>query len=331
MILLIVMLLFSSYRGQVSCAYLNKKTIHYFSDQEHAIMDYHEVKIDFINLEEIAVIEELYIRNTLNETQTSCDILLKQPFVNLIIEDSIGPLIYETISEDFSTYLIKIHFRNSLDINQTIRISIDYNLDINLPDITTNHTYYNFMFQKAITYTTLQYQITIRLPKNSFIHADDTIPYSYYPDTAFVDHSGERTLLIWNFEDLQPLSDNLVFVLFDEPFSGTTPIWIPVVSPLAGLIGGAIAVFWWMRRREKKSVKKLGEIFLNEDQKVLLKLIQEAEGSITQKEFLKLTGHTKSKISRNLIPLEKQGLIRKTKWGREYKVYITKAGRMVID
>ena len=330
-ILSLIILLFFSFRGQVSYSFIDNKSRDNRFSQEQVIIDYHEIKIDFVSLAEIFVVEELYIANTQNTTLSSCDVLLKQSYVNLEIEDSKGPLLYEMISEDSSTNLITIHFRNLLEINQTVRISLNYLLDIDLPKITEDHTYYNFMFQRAVIYTTLQYHITIRLPKNSFIHEDAAIPYSYYPDNAFVDHSGERIFLVWEFENLQPLSDNLIFVLFDEPIRETPHIWIPIVSPIVGLVCGAFGVFWWMRRRENKSARKLGDIFLNDDQKLLLKLIIEADGSVTQKDFIQLTGHTKSKISRNLIPLEEQGLIKKTKWGREYKVSITKTGRKVIE
>jgi uncharacterized membrane protein len=85
------------------------------------------------------------------------------------------------------------------------------------------------------------------------------------------------------------------------------------------------------KRRERKAVKKIGEIFLNESQKVILHTIIENGGKISQKDLIRKTEFTRSKTSRNLINLENQGLIMKEKWGRNQVVHITKTGEMIIE
>jgi uncharacterized membrane protein len=300
--------------------------------QESITVDLHEIRIDFSDMEAITVVEEMTITNNQNSTISNMSCWLNQTFINLEIEDRDGLLIHDVTSYDASNNLVSIDFRNPVEVNQTIRVSIDYILNIEVPLVENyNQTYYNFVFRKAISYYTKNFRLIIRLPYNSFIHEDESNPYSYYPEDAIIDPSGGRLYIIWDLNNLLVSSNVLFFALFDEPIRETPRIWIPLVSSIIGITFGATAVFLWTRRREKKTLKKIGSIFLADDQKLLLKLLVEAEGRLSQKDFIKLTGYTKSKISRNLIPMEKQGLITKEKWGREFRIYITKEGRKVIE
>ena len=55
------------------------------------------------------------------------------------------------------------------------------------------------------------------------------------------------------------------------------------------------------------------------------------EGKISQKDLCSITGYTKAKVSRNLISLEKQDLITREKWGRNYLIYVSDLGRKVVE
>ena len=82
---------------------------------------------------------------------------------------------------------------------------------------------------------------------------------------------------------------------------------------------------------EKQAVKKLGTSLLSENQLELLKIIVENSGKVSQKALCELTSFSKSKISRNIVPLEERGLLRREKWGRTYVVYITDSGKKVVE
>jgi uncharacterized membrane protein len=86
-----------------------------------------------------------------------------------------------------------------------------------------------------------------------------------------------------------------------------------------------------MRRREIKARKAIGEIYLTDDQNLILKLVHQNDGRIAQKELLTQTNFSKAKLSRNISSLEEFGFITKEKWGREFRVYITKNGRKVVE
>ena len=78
-------------------------------------------------------------------------------------------------------------------------------------------------------------------------------------------------------------------------------------------------------------MKRIGEIYLSKDQKELLKLIHDQGGKQTQKELVTITGLSKSKISRDLNLLEEKGFVRKQRWGKQYRVYLTETGEKVIE
>ena len=86
-----------------------------------------------------------------------------------------------------------------------------------------------------------------------------------------------------------------------------------------------------MRRGSSRLEEEIEKIYLTKNQQLLLKLISEKEGKMTQQDIIRITNFTKSKVSRNLTPLEENGLIAKEKWGREYKVKLTKKGLKVAQ
>ncbi|MHA2358448.1 MAG: helix-turn-helix transcriptional regulator, partial [Candidatus Heimdallarchaeaceae archaeon] len=116
----------------------------------------------------------------------------------------------------------------------------------------------------------------------------------------------------------------------DEPFFRNTfnIFWIGIV---VGVFLGISGTSWLIRYREKQAMRKLGRTLLTDTQKALIKIVYDHKGKISQRELCDITGYSKSKISRNLVPLEMRGLIRREKWGRTYVVYLTDDGQTVIE
>jgi uncharacterized membrane protein len=122
----------------------------------------------------------------------------------------------------------------------------------------------------------------------------------------------------------------MIWIKFDKPI-GKAPIWIFIVGPIVGIVVGAFGALWFMRKKEEKTLKEIGKIFLSDTEKMMLKLIRDEGGKTTQKNLCSLTGFTKTKVSRNLISLEKQSLITRERWGRNYQVFISDTGKKVIE
>jgi uncharacterized membrane protein len=195
--------------------------------------------------------------------------------------------------------------------------------------IENNPNYYSFEFISAIYYLTNKLEVQIKLPSKCYIH-EETVP-AYYPYTEFIFQDTDRTYIIWINYILASSSNHIFFVRFDPPLESQSLIWVLVTGPVLAFVAGVGSTIWISKRRERKAVKKVGEIFLNESQKRLLQTIIENGGKISQKELISKTEFTRSKTSRNLINLENQGLIMKEKWGRNQVVYITKTGEKMIE
>ena len=187
-----------------------------------------------------------------------------------------------------------------------------------------------FSYLTTLPYYAHDVRIISRLPEYCYLHeTDDFLPYSPYNlTTSFL--SGTRITLIWNFEKLSENSILDIHIFFDET-PRNTPVWLFILGPIVGIVLGITASFYFFRRKDLKNVKKIGDIFLTDIQKQLLRLISENGGKITQTELCKITGYTRTRVSRNLISLEQQELIRREKWGRNFQVYLSDLGRKVIE
>lgn len=297
-------------------------------DQSQLIVNTHDTKIHIKNQKEIIVDETLIFENKQISSFTHLNLWLNQSYRDLKIEGDMGSLTYE-ISNTSS--LITIDLLKAFNPNQTTLIYMTYYLDLELTLIEGKPSYYDFKFLNLISYFTEIYTVEVRLPSNSFVHEkDDIVPYPYWPEDANVQAIGNKIILSWEFKEIEPPFNQLIMVYFNEAPSGKPLIWLMVVGPLFGLITGAGGVFYFMRMRETKIYSELEKVYITDNQKILLGLINEKDGKTTQKELVEITGFTKSKISRNLTPLEEKGLISREKWGREYKVYITATGKKLI-
>jgi DNA-binding MarR family transcriptional regulator len=292
------------------------------------IVDSRTTDIDLEKVDEIKVDDNILIRNVANNSISYIRFAFETVIRNLEVNNLTHELnfVYEAITNS-----IVINLAAILETNQTYRFYFSYDLITDVPLYSSRkQSFYFFRYHPSLNYYTQDYTLTIKLPSKCFLHHfENSDPY--YPDDATELTEDYKINLIWEREEFLPLDSCVFFAFFDEPLEGSIPIWVSVVAPLSGIIGGASAVYWLMKRKEKRVLKEAVTTFLADDQKLLLRIIVEAEGRITQKEIIEKTGFTKSKTSRNLVPLEKNNLITKERWGREYRIYITDKGRKVIE
>ena len=288
----------------------------------------HEIVIDIQNSENIQVNETLTIQNNSTDSIDSCYLWINESFTDLKVEDSISNLVFEYCN---GNHCISINFRHSIEVGQVTKVILSYKLDRQLFLIeNSNPPCYPFYFRSTITYLTQKQEVQVWLPETSFVSEQEHLP-PLYPTTDHPILIGYRVVISWTFLNLLPESNPSLAFYFDAPFQQNKPIWYYIVGPILALTLGIFGTIWLMRRRESKAVKKLGSIFLSDVQKEFMKIIIENEGKISQKEITTITGYTKTRVSRNLISLERQQLIRREKWGRNYKIFITETGEQVIE
>ena len=297
-----------------------------FSSQEQIASESHTTVITMENTEIIQVNETLIIRNTGEESIDSIVLWNNHIMLDLSVREDEN----ELISEEYNSSSAKIVYLNTeLTFNTSRIIYLSYFLETSeyLVVVDDKPPYFHFSFDSMVFFSTYKYEITVRLPINSFIH-DRSYPFA---SGGKVESPANRFQITWLYYNLMTWEGRAIYVYFDEPPGRITPVWVFIISPLSGLLIGCAATLWVVRRRKGKTIRKLGEVFLTDIQRKLLGIIIEKGGKITQKELVTLTEFSKSKVSRNLSPLEENGFITKQKWGNQYRVYITNLGRKVIE
>ncbi len=311
----------------ISSLNLNHQDLLLFEDETLFVVS-HITNIDIRNDDSVNVLEILNLENSLNTSISSFEFWLNHSYTNITIEDGDGSLDFNTVLEVDSSFLLSVILRPELAINKTEIIYISYSLlDSLFLEETLN--YYYFEFYSTINFPTLYHQLSIKLPKDSFLHDQSSVT-EIYPASYSQDTVGHRIIYTWVEEDVSPSSNPLYFVRFDIPLERKFPIWAVIVGPILGLMAGAGFTLWLVRKRAKSTFQTISGSLLNDAQKTLLKLVQDNDGKIKQRELIIITSFSRSKTSRNLLALEEKGLVKREKWGRNIIIHITKAGEMVI-
>ena len=277
----------------------------------------------------ISIIEQYSFVNSLNVSADYIDLNLNMSYENLVIEntDNQARLNFELLGSSES---IRIHSDSPIESNDTYTMKLYYDLANELPLFPNKPSYYMFSYITTLSCFVEQARVTCRLPEYAYLHeTDDFPPYSPYNITAnFI--SGTRIVIIWDFHDLIEDSVLDLHVFFDD-VSKSTPVWLFIIGPFVGVTLGVTASFYYFRRKDQKNAKKIGDLFLTDVQKQLLKQIHIKGGKLSQAELCKITGYTRTRVSRNLISLEQQGLIKREKWGKNFQLYLEDLGRKVIE
>ena len=298
----------------------------------------HQTKVDIYDTNSLSVSETFVVENTVNESQTYIDLWFNNSLNTLLVEDGEGALIFNWDVIANSSNKVRVNFRSELNETQTATFTVYYDLNSVLNPISTAPTYYSFEFYSTISHQTLVYGMTILLPERSFIHEFEDSTPPIYPNNATQVLEKNRIKVTWNLNNLATESNPFFLIRFDEPLIPEEDLtfWetrsaMFLAGFIVGVLIGISGVSWLIRYREKKAIKKIGLTLLTDNQKSLIKIIYDKKGKISQRDLCDITGFSKSKISRNLVPLELRGLIKREKWGRTYVIYLTEDGRTVIE
>ena len=288
----------------------------------------HLTEIGIENVDNIIIEETLTIFNNQNDTN-SLYLIFQQPYEYLTISDAEGYLLpFEFVND---TDVLDISLRSQLNSSEDIVIKMRYKLQLTLEFVPANPSYYIFQYEQYFSHLTYQYTTSVRLPIGCFIHDDENIPLPVSPVNYTDQLSGKRLYILWDHANLQAESTLGFTVFFDEPITESNLLWLYFVGSAIGMILGGLVVYIWMKRGTKQLEAEVEQIYLTKNQEMLLKIIEEKHGKITQQQLIITSKFTKSKVSRNLTPLEENGLIIKEKWGREFKVNLTKKGEKVAE
>ncbi|MHA1116283.1 MAG: helix-turn-helix transcriptional regulator [Candidatus Heimdallarchaeaceae archaeon] len=306
-----------------------------YSYQNMLIVRYHDIRVDISSVDEILCKESFIIENFENSSLDTIPLWFNYSISSLKIKDINGSLLYNWKVVETNSNFVEVYLRKNITLHEIASFSVEYELLKDIPLIPAEKNYYLFEFYTSITYSTSVLNVEFSLPENSFIHQSDE---SIYPNNGVQKINYNRITVSWQSNNVSAFSNPLFYAKFDEPitveekqgfFEKALNLFLSGL--LLGFFLGISFLSWFAKYKEKRAKKQLGLTLLDENQKELIKIVYEHNGKISQKEMCTVTGFSKSKISRNLIPLEKRGLIYREKWGRTYVIHLTKEGKTVIE
>ncbi len=307
-------------------------------NQESVNVRSHVTTIDIYTPNQISVQESFVVENTDTANISYIDLWFNSSLNTLLVEDGEGALSFNWFVISNSSNTVRVNFRTELEQNDTASFTVKYELNTFLTPLGEDPIYYSFEFYSTISYHTNTYKMIIYLPEKSFMHEFADSTPSLYPNNSTQVLEKNRIKTTWILENQASASNPFFLIRFDEPLISEEPLnfWekgstLFLIGILVGVFIGISGISWLIRYREKKAMKKIGMTLLTDNQKSLIKIIYDNRGKVSQKELCDITGYSKSKISRNLVPLELRGLIKREKWGRTYVIYLTDDGRTVIE
>ena len=291
------------------------------------VLQSHKSNIDLQYLDNITITEILNLENIGNDSISTLNLWLNYTCSDIVIKDGYGVVPYEMPVKTSKEQLLKIYPRSSILPNQTQIIYVSYTLEGALL-FQTNPNHYRFEFFPTINYFTENYELSVWLPRDIFpLESSDRI----FPTNYVEELVGHRIIISWTQVNVSAYSDLYFYVRVEPPERTNLALWFSIFGPFLGIFIGIVITIRIMRRRERKAVKEIGTVFLNESQKILLEHIFENNGKMSQRDLSRTTDFTRSKTSRNLISLEKQGFVKRERWGRNTMIYLTKTGEKVIE
>ncbi len=186
---------------------------------------------------------------------------------------------------------------------------------------------YEFAFSKPILDFTENLEIKVILPQKAFI-AENQIGSSINP-TNFrlsVDPSGRRIIVEWKIKKPK-LGEKIDFsVLFEIPKQEQIIItekrsYVFLYVIVAALILFASIAAYLILLYRKNQEKKIISV-LKDDEKLVLEVIRELGNGCKHKDIVKKTKFSKAKVSRILLELQKRGLIKLERVGKNTRIYI---------
>ncbi|WP_456474059.1 helix-turn-helix transcriptional regulator [Candidatus Pyrohabitans sp.] len=143
---------------------------------------------------------------------------------------------------------------------------------------------------------------------------------------------GRRVILKWELHEPIPpeFKDFRVIVIYEKLLE-TKILYIYIASLVLAAVVIMFLTYKYLKVRgisvralfdRKKRMEEKIEI-LKEDEQKIMKIIIDNDG-IDQRDIVKITGFSKTKVSKILSELEKRGAIRKEQVGRRNKIYLAK-------
>lgn len=281
------------------------------------------------NVRDVQINSYYTYKNTGNQSIFYITITLDIKISTVLVYDAIGDLNFEWESMEYSN-LINITLRDPLVPDSPYyTFTVSYIVEDAIDKIVTPTRAYNFYWSMEHDDQTERFFLIITLPIN-YILCNETVNPPLEPTADRIFSDGQRIQFEWEYTNI--LKDQFqTWTIRFKTYQTILPTTITttgyhwgVIVPLffAGLIIGGLTSFFILNRFSATERKGIVESLLSKPEKQILKIIQEADGRITQNKICTISGFSKAKVSYYLSELEEKKIIERERWGRMNRVKI---------
>lgn len=225
--------------------------------------------------------------------------------------------------------MLMISLPDSMDVNETLRIS-GYLSSSDLQSNPETDTSEAVLYRSLIFYMrphdpVYNLTLTTTLPPRGTLSSKSVVPLFPEPVQNMTD--GQSITFAWNTPYLQPGQEKVFIVKYSTPLRSTgDTVTISLSLSLAliggiiiGILGVTVAPHFMEYISRFRRVRYLG---VTDEEQLVLDLLQQKGGSCRQKELYLESGLLESKLSLLLGSMERRGLVRRFRKGREKLVYL---------
>lgn len=234
---------------------------------------------------------------------------LKGDALDIGVYDPRGELGINAARESGET-IIQSRFREPLQPNASTAITIRFNVT---NAVSKAGDGYVFSPVFSLPQDTKEFTLRVRLPEGMGLprpvsEVSGFTDVAPLPDNVYSD--GKTIIFEW--KRYSPAGDFAVYVRYTRPYTAEK---LYAVGFLLVLALGSYYLHKVRRRKPKAE-------YMRDDEKRVLDLIKETPG-IVQKDVVDITGFSKAKVSMMVSKLERDGLVRKEKFGLKNRLYLT--------
>lgn len=191
----------------------------------------------------------------------------------------------------------------------------------NSPDTSTsNGNTRSFETTESFIRPTERYSLDLLLPQGFILSSENETGSSVYPPNADISTDGQRIRVRWNTSP--ELGTSKEYRATYESTGGGNQLLeqIGAAVVILALLGAGFLAFRKLREEELEAVYTE----LDDDEKKVIDLLKDKEGSMLQKNLVEEMEYSKAKISGTVSQLEEKEIVKKEKEGRSNRVSIRK-------
>lgn len=210
---------------------------------------------------------------------------------------------------------------NQISCETSVERNFTAHFQFTAPDTSSiNGNTRRFETTESFIRPTERYSLDLLLPQGFILSSENETEASVYPSNADISTDGQRIRVRW---DTHPeLGTSQEYRATYESAGGGNRLLeqIGAAVVILVLLGSGFLAFRKLREEELDAV--YGE--LEDDEKEVIDLLREHEGSMLQKDLVEQMDYSKAKISGTVSQLEEKEIVKKEKEGRSNRVSIRK-------